>query len=140
MWIESEDGLCLEIPAPWRGTEGAPPRLIELRHPDAQVEVWVDAWPADTPIPTPSEPWELRFTDPGGYRAVPVLSPASTTTWVHRDQPGPTRQQFRGIVGPRVVQVTVTYPFGGVVGGRDLVEPLLQALCERQAPGQRPDY
>ena len=126
-WAEP-GGLCLEVPEAWSGTSGPAPDLLELVHPSG-VQFDVRSWPSEAEVPPMEATWRMVFSDPDGYRTVPILTPASTATWQHAEQPGPTRQTWAGSVGDRFVRVEATYPFGTNVLGRDLVEPLLESLC-----------
>ncbi len=128
-WGEA-GGLCLEVPVGWRGSAGSEGPLLDLKHEASGVRFRVFAWSATDPPPGDLDVgWVLHFSDDGGYRTVPILSPASTSTWRASAQPGPTRQTWTGAVGGRTVRVEATYPFGASVSGRDEVEPLLEALC-----------
>ncbi len=127
-WSES-GGLCLEVPADWSGTTGSPPHVLELRHRDTEIRFDVFVWSADAPEPDMGDEWVLEFEDAGGYRTVPLLSPAATATWRTREPKGPTRTTWTGAVGDRRVRVQATFAFGQTVQGLDEVETLLQALC-----------
>ncbi|HHO52800.1 MAG TPA: hypothetical protein ENK18_18475 [Deltaproteobacteria bacterium] len=135
-WSEP-GGLCLEVPPSWEGTSGPPPHLLALRHAPSGVRLDLFAWSAAQQAPDPGD-WELVFSDDGGYRTVPLLSPSSTATWATSEPQGPTRQTWSGQLGQRRVQVAATYPFDWSVAGRDLVEPLLEALCSTAEPEPGP--
>lgn len=137
-WSEP-GGLCLEVPATWSGSSGPPPHLLALSHEGSGVRLDLFAWSTSEPAPDEPSEWELVFFDDGGYRTVPLLSPSSTSTWATGEPQGPTRQSWSGQLGERTVRVEATYPFDWAVAGRDLVEPLLEALCSTAPEPQTPE-
>ena len=127
-WTEP-GGLCLQVPADWRGWSGTPPHVLSLSHDSTVTRLDVFAWPTGSPEPPMEQAWVLEFADPDGYRTVPILSPAATATWRTRERKGPTRSTWTGVVGDRQVRVQATFEFGRSVQGLDEVESLLTTLC-----------
>lgn len=127
-WTEP-GGLCLEVPEDWSGWSGTPPHLLQLRHEDTDTLFEVFAWPVSMPPPVQGDNWVLEFEDDGGYRTVPILSPAATATWRSQGPKGRTRTTWTGALGQRRIRVQATFAFGQSVRGLDEVEGLLDALC-----------
>ena len=126
-WTEA-GGLCLEVPDGWSGTAGAPPALLRLVHNQTEVRFEVFVWSSPSRAPT------CRRGGGCGSRTMTATAPYRSLACKHShvgsgNPARPDPSTWSGSVGGRQVEVAATYPFGASVRGRDLVEPLLEALC-----------
>ncbi len=119
-------GLCLEVPAGWRGwgrgDRGALLTLDDERT-GARVEILQGDAPADR------RDLVRVFDDPGRWRDIPALPADGVETWVSDVPGGPTLHVWHASVRGAPIRVEARYPFGRVFTGYTHVRELLQAVC-----------
>lgn len=119
-------GLCLEVPAGWRGRgHGEHGVLLTLVHEElgASFEVLLADAPRDR------RDLVLVFADPGTYREIPALGPAGVESWTSDVPGGPSLHVWTAAVRGVPVRIEARYPFGRVFTGTEAVDQLLGALC-----------
>ncbi|MEQ1504376.1 MAG: hypothetical protein ABMB14_19200 [Myxococcota bacterium] len=127
-WSEP-GGLCLEVPAGWTGSTGASPDLLTLVQDRTGFGFEIRGWPVAEPTP-PRPGWTVSWEDTGAWRTVPILATATgTRTWQSDEGDGRAIQSWYGPLGDRTVEIAAVYPPGRTIEGRDVIEPLLHALC-----------
>jgi hypothetical protein len=120
--------LCVDVPEGWSGVTSDAARFLALEHPDGYAfELTVG-----TPLAadSPSKPgFSVLFEDAGTYRYPPLLPDAGTRSWTADDPGGPFVRSWYGYVRGVPVEVSVTYPLGGITAGEAVVAPLLERFC-----------
>ncbi len=124
-WTEGvPGGLCWDIPVGWTGRVDGGVSLTDET--GIQATLATATWPG----PAASDPPGATrvYEDAESWRRVPVLFPASTSSWRTAQPRGPWIQRYEGRIGDRAVLVQLSFPPGTLLR-HDRVDPLLAGLC-----------
>ena len=125
-------GLAMHIPQGWEAWEGLPGdiRLLQLEHPSSGLSVniyrIINLKDGEAPIRRPDCEW--IFKDAGQHVLIPALRPARASTCIGIEGNPMVVQVWIGEKADADFAVEAIYPQGRVVGGRQIVEPLVSGL------------